>query len=244
MPAVATQGTDAFALIPSPTNPDLCEVVSLGCVTSIDPGTDSTDQIDSTCLNERSTRTYLAGLTTPGTGTIALNADPQSAAHLRLFELSKTKQTIKFAVGWSDGPETSVPTLAAPGSVTSVNVTNGGEDYTTAPTVALTGGGGTGATATATITGGVVTSVTVTNPGTGYTSAPAVAFTGDGTSAAATAVVAATEGCDFDLPTDRTWNVFDAYVAGFPFNFSSNTTVQSSVSLQRSGETFWYPKED
>ena len=36
----------------------------------------------------------------------------------------------------------------------------------------LTGGGGTGAKAVATVVNGVVTAVTITTPGTGYTSAP------------------------------------------------------------------------
>jgi hypothetical protein len=40
--------------------------------------------------------------------------------------------------------------------------------------VVLSGGGGTGATAVATVSNGVVTGITVVNPGTGYTSAPIV----------------------------------------------------------------------
>lgn len=71
--------------------------------------------------------------------------------------------------------------------VGSVVITAGGTGYTTAPTVAFSGGGGgTGATATATVAGGIVTGVTVTNPGSGYTAAPTVAFTGAGTGATAT----------------------------------------------------------
>ena len=73
--------------------------------------------------------------------------------------------------------------------VRSINITNGGSAYATAPTVALTGGGGTGATAIATISGGQVTGITITNGGSGYTSAPTVAFSGGGgTGAAATAI--------------------------------------------------------
>jgi phage tail sheath protein FI len=90
--------------------------------------------------------------------------------------------------------------LAAPGftsqsagqGVDRITITNGGSGYTSAPTVALTGGGGTGAAATATVTGGVVTGITITNPGSGYTTAPTIAFTGGaGTGAAATAEVGA-----------------------------------------------------
>lgn len=57
-------------------------------------------------------------------------------------------------------------------------------------TVALTGGGGSGATATPVIDAyGVLTGFVVTAGGTGYTSAPAVVITGDGSGAAGTAVL-------------------------------------------------------
>ena len=237
MADIPTAGTDAFILVASETNPGKCEVVDLGCVTSLDPGADSSDQIETTCLRDK-TRRYVAGLTTPGQGSINLNADPQSPSHLELFELSKTKEIIKFAIGWSDG--TSKPTVTQKGGISAVNVTNGGSGYTTAPTVALTGGGGTGATATATVAGGKITGFVITNPGSGYTSAPTVGLTGAGTGGAATAVVAAS--CEFNVPTNRTWNTFEGYVSGFPFNFALNSVVQSAVSIQRSGEAFWYPK--
>jgi len=76
--------------------------------------------------------------------------------------------------------------LAAIG--TTITPSNGGTGYTTAPTVTIAGGGGTGATATATVAGGVVTLVTITNPGTGYTTRPVILFSGGaGSNAAATA---------------------------------------------------------
>jgi autotransporter-associated beta strand protein len=56
------------------------------------------------------------------------------------------------------------------GVITAISVTNGGQVYTTVPTVTITGDG-TGATATAVIAGGVVTAVNITNGGTGYTTA-------------------------------------------------------------------------
>jgi len=55
-------------------------------------------------------------------------------------------------------------------------------------TVNITGGGGTGAAATAyTNASGAITSVTVDNPGSGYTSAPAISFTGYTTGTSTTA---------------------------------------------------------
>ena len=76
----------------------------------------------------------------------------------------------------------------APGSGVSniIPVTNGGAGYLAAPVVKITGGGGTGATAVATISGGVVTGIQVTSAGTGYTSAPAITLVGGGPTTPAT----------------------------------------------------------
>jgi hypothetical protein len=51
-----------------------------------------------------------------------------------------------------------------------------GSGYTANPSVTISGGGGSGATATAVQTGGVVTSVTITGAGSGYTSSPTITF--------------------------------------------------------------------
>jgi len=63
-------------------------------------------------------------------------------------------------------------------TIGSITVFNQGSGYTQAPTVTITGGGGTGATAVAKISNGKVVSITVTNAGSGYTSTPTVAITG------------------------------------------------------------------
>jgi hypothetical protein len=59
-------------------------------------------------------------------------------------------------------------------NVTEVGVVTGGTLYVEAPVIAFSGGGGSNAAATATISGGAVTAITVTNVGSGYTSAPTV----------------------------------------------------------------------
>ena len=51
---------------------------------------------------------------------------------------------------------------------------NGGSGYSRAPGVNITGGGGFGAMATATISGGRVRGITLSKPGSGYTSAPTI----------------------------------------------------------------------
>ena len=76
------------------------------------------------------------------------------------------------------------------GSLDGITIVTGGSGYTSAPTVTVAAAptGGTTATATATIVGGVVTAITVTNVGAGYTTTPNVSITGGGgTKATATA---------------------------------------------------------
>jgi FtsP/CotA-like multicopper oxidase with cupredoxin domain len=70
-----------------------------------------------------------------------------------------------------------LPTIGAPAggglTLTGFAVQSGGSGYTT-PAIVLTGGAGTGATATARVSNGVIIGLVLTNPGTGYTSAPTV----------------------------------------------------------------------
>jgi len=74
------------------------------------------------------------------------------------------------------------------GPLAGLRLTNMGSGYTSAPGVSITGGGGTGTTGAAQISG--VTSIAITNGGTGYTSPPDINFTGGGGSgAAATALI-------------------------------------------------------
>lgn len=81
--------------------------------------------------------------------------------------------------------------------VDKIIVTNGGAGYTSEPTIVISGGGGTGATATAVVdldplsaTYGQVTAINIATVGSGYTSAPTVNIVGGGgTGATAVATI-------------------------------------------------------
>jgi hypothetical protein len=76
--------------------------------------------------------------------------------------------------------------LSQNGGLSSISVTNPGSGYSSAPSVSFSGGGGSGAAATAYINAaGNVTGILLTNAGSGYTSAPTVGFSGGGGSGVA-----------------------------------------------------------
>jgi len=92
----------------------------------------------------------------------------------------------------SNGIQATAVATISNNKVSSITLTEAGSGYTQAPTVNFYGGGGSGASAVASIvtfaTGTV--SIAVTNPGDSYTSAPTVSITGGGgTGASATAVI-------------------------------------------------------
>jgi hypothetical protein len=136
------------------------------------------------------------GLTKTGEGTLYLSEQPNRAA--------------AFAV--LDG--TVVPTKVA-----SINVEYAGSGYSVAPAVTLEGGGGTGASATATLDSkGRVTSIAVTAAGSGYTSLPRV-------------VIAAP-------PTVATGNTYTGATTveqgklNLSGSYASSLTVKSGAALQ------------
>lgn len=126
--------------------------------------------------------------------------------------------------------------LVPNGGVASVTITNGGTGYSNSFAVTFTGGGGTGATGTATAKSGVIISVQITNPGSGYTSAPTAVFTaGGGSSGAGTGNVLAGPAAGQAIASysghmwvsnNRTISISDT---GSFFNFA--TGVATSVTI-------------
>jgi hypothetical protein len=72
------------------------------------------------------------------------------------------------------------------GTLDRINVTAAGSGYSGTPLIEITGGGGTGAAATATVVDGRVTNITLTNPGSGYTGTPTVTLLSGAGAAAST----------------------------------------------------------
>ncbi|MCL2141099.1 MAG: molybdopterin-dependent oxidoreductase [Dehalococcoidia bacterium] len=109
---------------------------------------------------------------------------PDMLAGKKLFAAIKTSKYAKGRVAMKETDR----------GVDSIAVNLGGTGYVSTPTVVITGGGGSGATARAFIHNGMVVQVYMLNRGSGYTSAPSVRFDGGGGSGAtATAAVAAEE---------------------------------------------------
>lgn len=89
----------------------------------------------------------------------------------------QTDTTISFSGGGGSGTTAEPEIDPETGEITAINVTNGGSGYTSPPTVEINGDG-SGASATASISGGSVDSITVDSPGSGYNEVPVtVSFT-------------------------------------------------------------------
>ena len=239
--AILAQGTQIYALVPKVGNASEFEVIEIECATAFNPGGNPADQVEVTCLSD-SVRKSRLGLRTPGQASLTLNVDPRNPSHVRLHQISEDDsiESIRWVVGWSDGKDIK-PTVGVAGALAAIELTNGGTGYTSAPTVAFSGGGGTGAAATAIIADGKVVGFNITNAGSGYTSKPSITLTGGaGTGAAASAVLGDAD--DFVLPSTRTWFLFDGYVADFPFDFAANAAVTTAATIQRSGGSAWIRK--
>lgn len=99
---IKSQGTDLYTI-----DPATGALLDVGCITSLDGIDTAIDQIETTCLNSLS-RTYEAGLATPGAATFGLQFDPADVNHVRLHQLKTAGTQLKWAIGFSDG--TAAPT--------------------------------------------------------------------------------------------------------------------------------------
>ena len=78
-------------------------LTKMGCIKALVLGDDSATEVDTTCLQETSTKTSEYGLSTPGEGSIQIDTDPKNLSHMTLLKLAAGKDEVKVCVGWSDG---------------------------------------------------------------------------------------------------------------------------------------------
>ena len=95
----------------------------------------------------------------------------------------------------------SVQTNAVDGAIYNMKITTAGTGYSSAPTLAIVGDG-TGATATATVSGGAITGITMTAVGSGYTHATVSVTGGSGSNGAIRPVIGPIGGFGADPTND------------------------------------------
>jgi fibronectin-binding autotransporter adhesin len=126
--------------------------------------------------------------------------------------------------------------------ISSVPMGSLGSGYIDSPLVAITGGGGTGATAVANVNPatGQVTSVSITNPGVGYTSTPTITLSGGGGSGATIGTIGttpnSTTGVGLNFKGAGTTTLFGVNTYTGNTNVNGGTLVVSnSASLAATG---------
>jgi hypothetical protein len=155
------------------------------------------------CLDNRNTSNVVAASTVKPTGTSTTaftTADgyvwkymySMSAADVLKFVSTDfiPVKTLDSNPGATDSyySQWLVQAAAVSGAINNIIVTAGGTGYTGAPTVTITGDG-TGATATATVSGGAVTAINITSAGADYTYATISLSGGAGSGAAASVII-------------------------------------------------------
>jgi hypothetical protein len=113
-----------------------------------------------------------------------------------------------------------------------IGVANGGSGYSDTPTVTISDPTGTGATAVATVVGGVITGITITNPGSGYTN-PTVTIT-DSPGGGATALVTSLSASFSTTPVGD--HAVTAYFAGGG-NAALPSALSNTVIVREAGST-------
>jgi hypothetical protein len=106
-------------------------------------------------------------VTTCSAQSYTLSEKPVYVAHQSADSFSGGNSSLVFGVDATEA-------VSGGDNVSAVSVAAGRTRYLEVPAVTFSGGGGSSAAATASISGGAVSAITVTNTGTAYTSAPTV----------------------------------------------------------------------
>lgn len=103
---VKTQGSELYVINVLPTDPEL---LKFACPTGISGLGGPADQIEDTCLDATTDKTFVRGLRTPGAVSVPFNFIPSNGSHQVLFDLLADGRTLSWLIGFSDG--TAQPTL-------------------------------------------------------------------------------------------------------------------------------------
>ncbi|WP_341237834.1 phage tail tube protein [uncultured Limnobacter sp.] len=106
---VKTQGTELF-FINNATTTDV-DFVKMACPTGITGLGGAADQIDTTCLENTTDRTFERGLGNPGQVSVPFILKPSEASQQDLFDLKESGVLLSWLIGLSDG--TAQPTVVA-----------------------------------------------------------------------------------------------------------------------------------
>jgi hypothetical protein len=128
--------------------------------------------------------------TSPTTSNSTINGTTANIVYGNVWGVSATEAANTSGDGRKVAHAGWVSQKIGTGYISNITIDSPGTGYNTASTLIFTGGGGSGATGTFTVSSNasstlnVVTSVTITNPGSGYTSAPTVRANGSNTTLA------------------------------------------------------------
>src|SRR5437016_8559511 len=190
---------------------------------------------------------------TTALGTVTTNGGAGTAASPRRVTGVSITTPGNYAIGATIGVTFSVPAAGgtrALGNTTAAGDTTGfvsvvtvaaagtGTGYTSAPTVGFTGGGGSGATATAAVGDRVVASVTLTNGGgSGYTTAPSGTFSPGLTGGTSTALGTATAAPRQIFSGRRSIDAVTVTIGGkAPIHVLATDSIQAAIDTARPGD--------
>jgi hypothetical protein len=104
---VKTQGTELFFI--DTLSSTVAAIVKLACPTGISGLGGAADQIEDTCLDNTTDKTYQRGLGTPGQVSVPFNLIPRDGSHQVLFDLKDAGTVISWLACLSES--TTDPTL-------------------------------------------------------------------------------------------------------------------------------------
>ena len=104
---ILTQGTELFTV--DALSSSVAAVLKMACPTGITGLGGAKDQIEDTCLDNTTDKTFKPGLGNPGQVTVPFNFIPRAGSHQILFDLKESAEVMPWVIGLSDG--TGTPTL-------------------------------------------------------------------------------------------------------------------------------------